>query len=254
MSATKTVGRIGRRRAAAAACLLAALALFSPARAAGVEGIAGWEGDGYDQGYGFAMLGAFLAGGTTVSWPLRISGSYLYYNYADGGATVRVQAPGVAATTGIRWTGARGSIGVAAGGEIRRERREREATPVTVDVVPRGGFLAQGEGEVAWGRRLHPFFLVSYAGAARYTYGRAGLRCQLSNLDWSGPRVWSLGLEGVGQGNRDTDAFQGGAFVDLALVPSRISVSLHGGFKESAAPDGGRRRGGYLAAGLYRRF
>ncbi len=76
----------------------------------------------------------------------------------------------------------------------------------------------------------------------------------MSNLDWRGPITWSLGLEGVGQGNTDTDAVQGGATMECAFIPSRISVGVRGGYKDSASSEGGRRQGGYVGIGVYRLF
>jgi hypothetical protein len=87
-----------------------------------------------------------------------------------------------------------------------------------------------------------------------WDYGRAGLRCQISNLEWRGPTAWSIGVDGVGQGNADTDAIQGGGSLECALVRSRVSLNVRGGYKESASSDGGRRQGGYVGGGIYKRF
>lgn len=238
------------------AALLLALVLGAPARsrASTLEGIAGWEQDGYDQAYGFATLGGALPAGGGTSLPLRVTGSYLTYNYESTEGPLKVTGPGASAMAGVRNAGARGYVSLLAGAEIRWERRGPRDLPLTGAVVARGGFVAQAEGELAWTRRLHPFALANYSGSARYAYGRAGLRWQVSNLDWQGPVAWSLGIEGVGQGNSDTDAVQAGAMVECALVRSRLSLSAHAGYKDSASSDGGRRQGGYAGVGLYRRF
>jgi hypothetical protein len=241
------------RRAAGAGALVAFLLCCGSGVLAGpLEGIAGWEGDGFHQGYGFATAGLLLNERGGLLLPLRVSGSYLYYNYRDGGAEVTVRAPGAAAMLGPRLARSWGSVTLLAGGEVRWERRLQEGTSVPAAAVARGGAVLQGEGDFRAGRRLRPVALVSYSGSSRYVYGRAALRWQLTNLDWSGPATWLLGVEGVGQGNRDTDAVQGGATVECSL--GRLSLSIHGGYKDSASSDSARRRGGYIGAGIYRRF
>jgi hypothetical protein len=244
------------KTAAVAAVLIGVVAglVAAPCEASSVEGIAGWEGDGFEQGYGFAMAGVSLLEGRAISIPLRVSGNYLYYNYDEAGEVIRVSGPGSAGLIGVRSTRAWGTAAALTGGEIRWERRDREIMSGPGASLARGGIVAQLEAEFAWSRRLRPFLLANYSGSTRYVYGRAGLRWQISNTDWHGPLTWSVGIEGVGQGNADTDAVQGGATVECAFVPSRISLSLRGGYKDSASSDGGRRDGGYVGAGFYRRF
>ncbi len=251
-----TRARSRRGTGLAAAALLAALVAGAPGRspASSLEGIAGWEQDGYDQAYGFATLGAALPAGGGTTLPLRVTGSYLTYNYEGPAGPLKVSGPGVSALAGVRNAGARGYLSLLAGGEIRWERRGPKDLPLAGAAVARGGIVGQAEGDLAWTKRLHPFALVNYSGSAHYVYGRAGLRWQVSNLDWQGPLTWSVGLEGVGQGNSDTDAVQAGALVECALVRARLSLSAHAGYKDSASSGGGRRQGGYVGAGLYRRF
>jgi hypothetical protein len=247
----------GRAKAVAltTAVIVAVASLTAPrCDASPLEGIAGWEGDGFDQGYGFAMAGVSFLEGRTISIPLRVNGSYLYYNYGEAGNVIRVSGPGGAGLIGIRGTRPWGTVAALTGGEVRWEKREREIPGGGNASVTRGGIIAQVEGEFAWSPRLRPFLLANYSGSARYVYGRAGLRWQISNIDWRGPLTWSLGIEGVGQGNADTDALQGGATVECSLVPSRVSLSVRGGYKDSASSDGGRRHGAYVGVGLYRRF
>src|SRR5438093_12552143 len=55
----------------------------TPAEASSVEGIASWEGDGLEQGYGFARAGVSLLGRWASSVPVRVSRKQLYYSYED---------------------------------------------------------------------------------------------------------------------------------------------------------------------------
>jgi len=225
-----------------------------PCAASPLEGIAGWEGDGFEQGYGFAMLGAFLPKSEHVSFPIRMTGSYLYYNFEESGETVKVRAPGGAGQLGVRSTQPWGTVTALLGGDLRWETRDREFTEGPNSAVARGGIMAQVDGDLRWAKRLHPFWLINYSGSAHYLYGRAGLRCQISNLDWQGPIAWSIGVEGIGQGNPDTDAVQGGGTLECALVHSHLSLSARAGYKDSASSDQERRHGGYVGAGVYRHF
>ena len=63
-----------------------------------------------------------------------------------------------------------------------------------------------------------------------------------------------VGPEVTGQGNDETRAVQGGGFAEWSFVPQRVSLSLHGGYKESWSPGESRRRGAYLGLALYHRF
>lgn len=232
------------------ACLALALALPASAAAAGFEGIAGWEGDAFGQGYGFVTAGVIARDKAPLSVPFRVSASYLYYEFDDHAGHVTEQAPGASALLGIRRSGHSGSFSLLAGGEGRRERRERDTGAVAV--VWRGGFVGQAECALSAGR-FQPQGLVVYSGASKYVYGRALLRWQLTNRAWSEPTTWYAGLEGVGQGNADVTAAQAGLAVDCTLVKARTTLGVRGGVKRSDS-GGGNVDGGYVGVGLYRAF
>jgi hypothetical protein len=238
-----------RGRLAGFSCLVVLIAA-APAGAASLEGIAGWEGDVFGQGYGFLTGGVTAHDKAPLSVPFRVSGSYLYYEFDDDAGHVTVQAPGASALVGIRRNGHAGSVTLMAGGEGRRERRERDTGEV--GVLWRGGFVGQLECGLSSGR-FQPQGLVVYSGASKYVYGRALLRWQLSNRAWSGPTTWFAGVEGVGQGNADVSAGQAGLAVDCTLVKARTTLGLRGGVKRSDSGNGSVD-GGYVGMGLYRAF
>lgn len=64
----------------------------------------------------------------------------------------------------------------------------------------------------------------------------------------------ACGVEGVRQGNDESEAYQAGAFVEFGLAAARTSLGLHGGYKESWSPGLPHDHDGYLGASLYRRF
>ncbi len=240
------------RRARMAVLFTLLFALPAAAAWAGpFELIAGWEGDSRSQGYGFVAAGAILPVAPRLSIPVRVTGSHLYYAYDSTGTEVSVRSPGVSLLAGPRWSGQRGSVSLLAGAELRRERRERAGV---TDEKNTKGEVVQVDGDVILGPRGHLFALANWSGAADYLYGRASARMQLDNLDWTSALTWFTGLEGVLQGNDNTDAWQAGTFVECALQRRRLSLALHGGYKDSGSPGGRRHRSGYLGAGLYQRF
>ncbi len=251
MSSTTRVTR-ARGRAGAAPFLTLLLALPAATAWAGpFELIAGWEGDSHAQGYGFAAVGAILPAAPYVTFPVRVTASHLYYAYDSTGTEVSVRSPGASLLAGPRWSGERGSVTLLGGAEVRRERRERGGSAGEEDIT---GAVVQADGELVVGPRGRLFALASWSGAVDYLYGRSSARLQLTNLDWTGPVTWFTGLEGVLQGNDDSDAVQAGAFVECALPRQHGSLALHAGYKGSGSATGSRRRGGYLGAGFYRRF
>jgi hypothetical protein len=80
------------------------------------------------------------------------------------------------------------------------------------------------------------------------------MRRQMTNLNWKGPTSFFMGLEAIGQGNDESEAVQGGWFAEWNLVPRRVSLALHAGYKERWSPGESHRRGSYLGLAFYHRF
>lgn len=246
-----------RRRVAGWMLLGAGIALAGAAAGAcaspAVEGIAGWSGDSFAQGYGFAALGGIWTLGNGWSLPVRVQGSYLYYDFRESTGTTRVRSPGAGLVAGLRRSGPRGSATLFAGGEVRRESRDPGAAgAVTTDT--RSGAVFQAEGTLILSPRWQSTLLADYATSTRYVWSRASLQVQLANLDWQGAVSPFVGIEGGREGNDESDAWELGGFVAWSLVPSRISLSLHGGYKETWSPGLVHRRGATFGFGFYRSF
>jgi|GEM_PF-4766936 len=231
------------------------LALPVTAWAGAFEGIAGWEGDVFEQGYGFVAIGFLSPSGPSSTVFLgRITGSYLYYNYRDASGGVHVQAPGAGLQLGVSKVGPSWAVALLGGGDLRWERRRVETAPEFGEAVAKGGATLQGEAYFHIGARIQPSLLVNYSGSARYTYGRALTLWQLSNLHWTAPTAWFVGLEAIGQGNYESDALQVGGVLTCSILRPQLSLSLRGGFKDASDSETARRQGGYVGAGLYHRF
>jgi hypothetical protein len=228
--------------------------MVAPAAAAAitVEGLAGWEGDGFGQGYGFVGAGAVKPMGMHGTLVTRLSASYLYYSFESSGTTTSVVAPGVSALTGLRLGFARGSAAVLGGYEVRWEDRRFDAAPDKSGVT--GGGVVQADADLGVGRRWRGFVFANYAGAARYLFSRVAVRWQATNLAWKAPVAFFVGVEGIGQGNDESVAAQGGVFLEWTFVPQRLSLALRGGYKDSWSPNGPHRRGAYGGLSVYHRF
>jgi hypothetical protein len=247
-----------RLRGMAARALLLLLAAL-PAGGVGADGTAvealgGWEGDSRAQGYGFAGAGALIPAGPKLVVPLRALGSYLYYDFNSAGTTTRVTSPGVTVMGGIRFVGATGNFTVLGGGEVRQEHRTLDTPGATGEEHRTTGIVLQGDGDLAFGRHWRGYLFANYGGASSYLYGRAAMRYQVTNIDWKGPRSFFLGLEGVRQGNDESDAVQGGGFAEWNFVPQKISLVLRGGYKESWSPGEEHLPGSYFGISLYHKF
>src|SRR5206468_2015655 len=122
-AAMMRAGRAPSALRAVACALIAAAATCWPAAARAAsgktEGIAGWEGDSHSQGFGFAALGWLIPAGPKRVAPLRVTGSYLYYDFESSGTITRVHSPGLALIAGIRLPGQDGSLTFLGGGEVR---------------------------------------------------------------------------------------------------------------------------------------
>jgi hypothetical protein len=243
----------------AVACMLIVVAggwrsAGADSRTTSVEGIAGWEGDSYDQGYGFAGFGWLVPAGASIVVPVRAFGSYLTYNFESSGTITKVRSPGLTVMAGVRFPGTGGNLTLLAGGEVRQEHRTDDTGAVSSEDQTTTGIVLQADGDLAFSRRWRGSLFANYGGASRYLYGRTAARYQVTNLDWKGSTTFFMGLEAVGQGNDESEAAQGGGFAEWNFVKHRVSLTLHGGYKESWSPGESHRRGGYIGLGFYHRF
>lgn len=227
-------------------------AATAPGRAGASELLGGWEGDNFAQGYAFLGAGRLLPVSDRMTIPVRLSASYLYYDFREAGTTARVTSPGLTLLAGPRYSCARGSLTLLAGAEVRREHREPGAAAATWETVP--GAVGQVEADCGLAPRWRGTLLANYAGAARYVFTRGALRWQATNPSWSGPTTLVLGLEGTGQGNDESRSGEAGAVLDLSFVPQKLSLAVRGGYKDAWSPGAEHRRGIYFGLGFYRRF
>lgn len=217
--------------------------------AAAQDVVAGWEGDDR-RGYVFVAPTAAVDVSPSQSLLLRVSASLLYYGSEADGPT-DVTAPGASVGIGYRFRTARVSAAVVGGYEVRRIRRS--SSILQPHAWERGG-SASGELFVAATRLTQFSAMAAYGAANRYVWSRAGLKQQITNRDFSGPRAISLGLEATAQGNRDVTTYQLGTVVEWTWLSAESSLQLRAGYGRSEFPDGREQNRPYLGVGLYRAF
>jgi hypothetical protein len=236
--------------------LLIALATMAsrPAHAESLESVAGWEGDSHREGYGYAGIGTAIPLGHDFAAPVGISVSYLYYGYDSTGTAISVQSPGASVTSGLRFHVPRASLTVTGGAEVRRENLNNDiaGSPTRTRTTTGGVGQFYCQEELARGWEATQFGV--YVGAAQYMVGRIALRRQITNLDWKKPTSLSLGVEGVRQGNRFSDALQTGALGECNFVRLHMSLGVHLGYKQSWSPGSPQLAGAYLGTSFYRHF
>lgn len=234
--------------------LLVGVTAFDQARAAVWEGIGGWDGDTHQQGYGFITIGPLVPVGHGLAVPIRVSASFLYYQFDSSGTSISVSSPGVSLLSGLRVGGHRATSDLLVGVELRRDHRTLNVAGSEATDETNAGVELMADADLDLATRWTSYLLLDYAGAARYWYGLGELRFQLTNLEWSRPNVWLVGAEAVREGNDESDALGAGGFLERAWVHSSLSIGLHAGYKDSGSPGEPRLTGGYLGVGVYQRF
>jgi len=244
----------GRNTRRLGRALLVACTLLWPgiSHAAGIDLFGGWEGDSRSQGYGYLGLGSSVRAASHVFIPFGVTTSYLYYHYGSNGTDIVVRSPGMSLMSGLRLAGPRGSLSVMAGGEVRREYREPHIPGAVVGDPTTTGAVVQSYADLGLTRQWQASEFSVFVGAARYAVGRLALRRQVTNLDWGKKTTFFLGAETVRQGNADSDVLQVGGFAEWNLVPWRMSVGLHTGYKDSWSPGQPHTTGAYFGTSFYR--
>ena len=222
--------------------MMAAAALAALDRpAAAQDVVAGWEG-GNSSGYAFVAPTARVPLTQAQSIVLRGTGSMLYYNSQADGPT-DVTAPGAAAAIGYRFTGSRVNMTFLGGFERRYVHRVAEEGPA-----------GSAEVFVSATRVTQVSALATYADAHRYSWGRVGLKRQLTNTGFTGPRAVSAGIEATAQGNVDVTTYQLGGVFEYAWLKAGVSIQIRGGASTSRYATGPDRQRPYVGFGLYRRL
>lgn len=213
-------------------------------------------GDSHAQGFGFVSLGSIFPLNDHTALVGRVMGSYLYYNFDTVNGTTDVKSPGVTQLLGTRFSG-KGITSLLLGGAEERWNRTIEKFNTGMTSTTRElklGVVTQGMIDIPVQSWTWMNLFVNYSGVNHYTFGRLGLKHQITNKSYSAPFTLFVGLEGIGQGNTDILSAQGGGLLEGYYAPGKLSLAVSGGYKNSWFPDAPQKRGGYIGVNFYTSF
>lgn len=240
-------GQTGIRSLLAAALL----ALASIQTCAGQDVVAGWEGSN-SRGYTFVSPAASFPANDRWSWVLRGTLSYLYYDFAEDGGRTHVRSPGEALGVGLRYSVPGLTATIMPGYEVRQTRRALAAGGDTRQTET--GVTIQGDVFYQATPLVSVTGIISYSDANRYTWGRAGIKRQISNFDNRAGSTYSVGAEVTGQGNSDGRSAELGGLFEIAYPASHASLQFRAGYSQLRNPDGSHESSPYFGVGYYQAF
>ncbi|MBI5026965.1 MAG: cellulose biosynthesis protein BcsS [Nitrospirae bacterium] len=206
----------------------------STSMAASYSVLAGGEADTESQEY--------LYTGIIVEEPLRqnlsIMGKlwvdYLTYKFERDSEIIRARAPAFQPAIGVKFSGQDWSTTFWAGWE----HRNTKIKPFREDVEVRGttdSLVLQAELD-RWIKAMTNLnFIISYSTENSYIWSRGRLKQELSSYPLGRDLPLRVGLEVIGQGNKDYSAFQVGPLVEIYSPSKKVSFLIHGGYKNSSS-------------------
>ncbi|OLC08309.1 MAG: hypothetical protein AUH42_01815 [Gemmatimonadetes bacterium 13_1_40CM_70_11] len=180
------------------------------------------------------------------------SGSYLYYSFPDSGGPTAVTSPGVSAVLGYRLRTERLASTLSALYEVRRAREGPAVLPATRRTER--GVAAEEELWLQATPLTVVDAIVSYSGANRYLWARAGLQRQLTNTQFRRPVALAVGVEGTTQGDRDIRVYEAGVVLALEFVHTDGSLQVRTGYARLQYSDQTSESKPYFGVALYRAF
>jgi len=220
------------------ACCLFVIFPCPAGHAAEVFMFAGSEIDG--RGQGFSILGVDVTQSInkTVAVAGRVMPNYLTYKYCSGDIQIKATSPGIFAVAGVKLFWDKTMLGVYGGVESRNTDLSPDDRTSSVRAHALAGII-QGEFSAWLTNRTNFIVFGSYGGTANFLYEKAGIKQQVTNLDYKSPYTFYVGVEQSMGRNKDFRGENYGALVELFYVPQKISITLRGGYKhDSTFGDG----------------
>jgi hypothetical protein len=223
--------------------------VYAPA-SIGHEVVAGWEGSA-GRGYTFVAPALTLHRSEQLSWILRGSLSYLYYDFPEAGGVTEVRSPGQSLGLALRYAAPRFTATVGPGYEVRQTRKDL-ATGGEID-DNEYGITLEGNVFIQATPRTVVSLLASYGEANEYYWARGGVKQQVGGSG-ADAIAWHLGAELTSQGNEDVESRQLGGVLEAAFLRAQASLQLRAGYSRQENPDASRESDPYFGVGLYRAF
>jgi hypothetical protein len=216
----------------------------------GHEVVTGWEGSS-SRGYAFVSPVFTAYHSEPISWLVRGSVNYLYYDFPEGAGKTKVRSPGESLGVAFRYSAPGITATIGPGYETRQTRRHLPSGAETKETEH--GLLIQGDVFYHATPLTTLSLLGSYSGANDYVWVRAGAKRQMSNFKHEGSTTLHVGAELTGQGNQDSKSVQIGPVVEFAYPRVNASLQFRAGLERVEAGDSRYSRG-YFGVGFYKGF
>jgi len=220
-------------------------AMAAPELVTGFEGSAG-------RGYGFASPAFTFPASHETAWVVRGTLSYLYYDFREEGGRTKVRSPGESIAILFRYSTPQLTADFGPGYEIRQTRRDLASGGHTD--VDENGVTVTGDVFYQITPLTNVNLIATYGGANHYTWARAGIKRQITNLNAQEATSMYVGAEVTGQGNSDGHTAQIGGLFEVAFPQDRASLQLRAGYSRLRNPDGSKESHPYYGIGYYRAF
>jgi hypothetical protein len=174
----------------------------------------------------------------TVAVAGRVMPNYLTYKYYSGDTQIKAKSPGIFVVAGVKLFWDKTMFGVYGGVESRDTDLSPDDRTSSVRGHTSAGII-QGEFSAWLTSRTNLTAFGSYSDNSNFSYEKAGIKQQVTNLDYKGPYTFFAGVEQSAGRNKDFRGETYGALIELFYIPQKISVALRGGYKhDSTFGDG----------------
>jgi hypothetical protein len=230
----KNIGGYMRNRKALFIFVFATFVLFSSdSRAASFSLLFGGEADTEGQSYVYAGVIGESPLQKKLSLMYKLWLDHLTYEFEKDNDTIKAKAPAFQPAIGLKFSGTKSSTTLWAGWE----HRNTTIKPFREDVEVRGvtdSLVLQFEFD-KWTEKLTNFNIIaSYSTENSYVWTRGRIKQELSSYPIGRDLPLRIGLEAVGQGNKDYSAFQVGPLLEIFSLKKNASFLIRGGYKRSS--------------------
>ena len=190
----------------------------------------GGEADTEEQAYYYAGIVGEKRMGDNVSLMGRLWLDYLTYRFEKDSDIIKAKAPAVQPALGVKFFGDGWYTTLWAGWG----HRNTVISPFRDDVKVKGvsdSLLLQVELDKWTKTSTNLSLIASYSTNDSYIWGRGRVKQEIL----PGGIPLRIGLELIGQGNRDYNALQVGPVVEICTLSRNASIALHGGYKYSSS-------------------
>ncbi|MEW6740378.1 MAG: cellulose biosynthesis protein BcsS [Nitrospirota bacterium] len=217
--------------------VFAIFVLFSSdSRAASFSLLFGGEADTEGQSYIYAGVIGESPLQKKLSLMYKLWLDHLTYEFEKDNDTIKAKAPAFQPALGLKFLDSGCSTTLWVGWE----HRNTNIKPVRENVEVRGvtdSLVLQFEFN-KWTEKSTNFNIIaSYSTENSYVWTRGRIKQELSSYPLGRDLPLRIGLEVVGQGNKDYSAFQVGPLLEIYSLEKNASFAIRGGYKRSSSND-----------------